>query len=233
MAPGPDLEHAAELLAGRKNICFGMHTTLNAEWDKVKWKPILPLGKESGLVDENGFFLADPKMFEQTKPHVETIIKELDAQLERLNKLGFDIKYIDSHMFPEMFVEGLDASIEEFAKKKGLADHMYYYVLPPGFAELQKDPSSAVSFFRKLPGGQYFIVAHPSLDTEEMRQTGNSQYSGVDIAKGRAAETKIFSTKALRFMLMLAGCGSVRYDEARPLPKRLSVEDVKNLLSVK
>jgi hypothetical protein len=36
MACGPAIEEAAELLAHRKDVCFGMHTTLNAEWDKVK-----------------------------------------------------------------------------------------------------------------------------------------------------------------------------------------------------
>lgn len=41
MACGPAIEDAAQLLAHRKDVCFGMHTTLNAEWDKVKWRPLL------------------------------------------------------------------------------------------------------------------------------------------------------------------------------------------------
>lgn len=233
MAPGPFVEQAAQMLAGQKDVCFGMHTTLNAEWDKVKWAPVLPLGEDSGIVDENGYFLPDPSLFVKTKPPVKTIMREVDAQLERLHSLGFDIKYIDSHMFPEMFVEGLDEAMEEFARKKGLIDHMYFYVLPPGFEALQQDFSGTAKFLRSLPAGQYFIVAHPSLDTEEMRQTGNAQYSGEDIAKGRAAETRVFSKKSLRHMMKLMGCGSVRYDEAKPLPKRLNMEDVKVMMGNK
>ncbi|MDR1028237.1 MAG: ChbG/HpnK family deacetylase [Clostridiales Family XIII bacterium] len=123
MAPGRFVEGAAELLAGRKEICFGMHATLNAEWDRVKWAPVLPLDETSGLVDENGYFLADPALFERTKPAPETILREVDAQLEKLRAAGFDIRYIDSHMFPEMFVEGMDEAMAEFAKRKGLIDH--------------------------------------------------------------------------------------------------------------
>jgi predicted glycoside hydrolase/deacetylase ChbG (UPF0249 family) len=36
MACGPAVEDAARRLAHRKDVCFGMHTTLNAEWDRVK-----------------------------------------------------------------------------------------------------------------------------------------------------------------------------------------------------
>ena len=77
-----------------------MHTTLNAEWDRVKWGPVLPPEKCKGLVDELGYFLSHPSMFVQTKPPVEQIMSEVDAQLERLHKLGFPVCYIDSHMFP-------------------------------------------------------------------------------------------------------------------------------------
>jgi hypothetical protein len=230
MAPGPFAEQAAQMLAKRKDVCFGMHTTLNAEWDKVKWAPVLPPGEDSGLVDANGNFLPNPSFFAKTKPPVEIIMREVDAQLERLHSLGFDIRYIDSHMFPEMFVEGLDEAMEDFARKKGLIDHMYFYVLPPGFEALQQNSSGIIKFLRSLPAGQYFIAAHPSLDTEEMRQTGNAQYSGEDIAKGRAAETQIFSKKSLRHLMKILGCDSARYDKAKPLPKRLGIEDAKAML---
>jgi hypothetical protein len=231
MAPGPAVSHAAELFSNRKDVCFGMHTTLNAEWDNLKWKPILSHDKNCGFIDENGFFLASPAMFAETKPRVEVVMKEVDAQLERLHAFGFDIKYIDSHMLPEIFIEGLDESMEEFARKKGLLDHMYYYALPPGIKQLQEDPSRFIQFFLTLPGGQYFIVAHPSLDTEEVRRMGNDNEDGENVAKSRAAETKIFSNKTLRRSLRLIGCSGVRYDEAKPLPKRLTIDEGKAMLA--
>jgi hypothetical protein len=231
MAPGSFVAQAAELLAGRKEICFGMHTTLNAEWDRVKWSPVLPPDTpdtKGGLVDDNGYFLADPAMFERTKPEVETIMKEADAQLEKLHAAGFDIRYVDSHMFPEMFVEGMDDAMADFAKRKGLIDHMYFYNLPPGLGGAQAGLSEIMESLKTLPDGQYFFVTHPSLDTDEMRQTGNASYSGADVAALRANETRVFSDPAVCETLRGMGCEGVRYDEAMS-QKRATIAELKQL----
>lgn len=272
MACGPFVEAAAEMLAGRKDVCFGMHTTLNAEWDQVKWEPVAGAGRENlskgqgalfagqgregsfagmgqanPLVDENGYFLSDPSLFLQTKPSVEQVMREVDAQLERLYKLGFDIRYIDSHMFSEAYVEGMDEAMAEFAVKKGLVDHMYFYHLLPdmgrlselaaGLEDFENMPAGAcknrlvdfaknlVTEWEKIPAGQYFIVVHPSLDTEEMRRTGNAGVSGADVAKSRARETEIFSAPELRTALETAGFACVRYDEAAG-EKRMTVPEL-------
>ncbi len=209
MACGPAVEAAAERLTHRKDICFGMHTTLNAEWDRAKWGPVLPPKKCRGLVDGDGHFLAHPSMFVHTKPDVDVIMREVSAQLERLHKLGFQIRYIDSHMFPELYVEGLDEAMAEFAAKKGLLDHMYYYPLPPWGLSLH-DPMDTIS----LPDGQYFSVSHPSLDTEEMRMTGNNRTSGTVVAASRAKETALLSDPQICSALQEAGVQGIRYDEA-------------------
>jgi len=228
MAPCAYIEEAAQMFAGSKDMCFGMHTTLNAEWDKVKWKPVLPLDKSSGLVDANGYFLADPSMFADTKPAVETVMAEVNAQFERLHKLGFDIKYIDSHMFAELFIDGMDEAIEEFAKQKGILDHMYFYNLPPGVEGFIKNPSKPINYLKSIPPGQYFIVIHPSLDTEEMRQTGNASTCGIEIAKARANETKLFSGFLIKSVIKSTGCSAIRYDEAK-INKRAHIDEVRAL----
>ncbi len=230
MAPGPEVEDAAQLLANNKDICFGMHTTLNAEWDRVKWGPVLPLPAESGLVDGNGWFLASPGLFAKTKPTVETIMREVEAQLEKLHKLGFGIRYIDSHMFPECTVPGMDEAMADFARRKGLIDHMYYYRLPPGLHNVTGGADTLLEALKALPGGQYFFVCHPSMDTEEMRQTGNAQASGETVAKARAEETRIFSAPELCAALKSLGCVGIRYDEAMP-QKRATVEDLMKILA--
>ena len=224
MACGPSIEDAAQRLVHRKDVCFGMHISLNAEWDLVKWGPVLPPEKCKGLVDENGYFLPHPAMFEETNPSVEVIMREVDAQLERLHKLGFSISYIDSHMFPERHVEGLSDALGDFAKRKGLLDHMYYYRLPPTGLTLCN-----VKNTDQLPEGQYLAISHPSLDTQEMRMTGNTSESGAHVAAIRAKETKLLTDKAYIDSL---GIQSIRYTEAS-FDKRLTVTELIQLLSGK
>lgn len=230
MAPGLYIKEAAVMLGGRTDVCFGMHTTLNAEWDRVKWRPILPLQQESGLVDEDGYFLPDPAVFADTKPSLGTVMAEVAAQLKHLRDLGFNIRYIDSHMFPELFIEGFDEAMRAFAHREGLIDHMYFYRFPEGMLEFVKHPKRPLVYFKHIPAGQYFLAAHPSLDTLEMRQTGNATYPGEAIARGRAAETKLYSSLATRALFALTGCEAIRYDEARR-SERLTVDDVRVLLS--
>ena len=227
MACGPAIEAAAELLAHRKDVCFGMHTTLNAEWDRVKWKPLLPPEKCSGLIDGNGYFLSHPTMFLQTKPTVETVMQEVDAQLERLHKLGFSVSYIDSHMFPERYVDGLSDAMADFARRKGLIDHMYFYRLPPWGLTLcnAKD-------IHLLPEGQYLGISHPSLDTEEMQLTGNTSLPGAAVAAARTRETELLSDPAYFRNLESAGMQPIRYDEAG-FDKRLTVDQLICVLSGK
>ena len=211
MACGPAVEHAARSIAHRRDVCFGMHTTLNAEWDRIKWGPVLPPEKCPGLVDEKGFFLQDPSMFRQTTPAVEVIMAEVDAQLERLHKLGFPISYMDSHMFPETHVDGLDEAMADFARRKGLLDHMYFYNGAPW-----QDKLPVEEMLREVPDGQYLFVTHPALDTEETRMTGNASYSGDEVAISRARDTDIFSDAALCRRLMESGVRGIRYTDARP-----------------
>jgi predicted glycoside hydrolase/deacetylase ChbG (UPF0249 family) len=225
MAPGPFVEEAAEVLKNRREVCFGMHTTLNAEWDNVKWKPVSDIAGNSGLTDERGFFLPDPKFFAETKPDVELVMAEVSAQFEKLAKLGFDLKYIDSHMFPERFIDGLDEAIADFARRRGILDHMYFYNLPPRLEDFT-NPENLPQYLKSIPEGQYFIVIHPSLDTDEMRRTGNAYYRGEDIAKARAGETKLFSDAVLAGLLKEAGIQTIRYDEAA-FDSRAAVDELR------
>lgn len=224
MAPGTFIEEAAGLMAGRKKVCFGLHATLNAEWDKVKWKPILPVEKCAGLVDRDGYFLADPVMFDQSVPPVETVMTEIAAQLDKLAGLGFAVSYIDSHMFAEAHIPGMDEAMADFAKRKGLIDHMYYYRLPPGWETMGGDLRG---FLRKLASGQYFFAAHPAIYGEEMLRTGNARFSGAAVAAGRGAEAKMVGNRLLAPALRLAyGVRTVRYDEATPSDRRMTVADI-------
>lgn len=230
MAPGRFLDNASERLRQNKRVCFGMHATLNAEWDHVKWGPLSNPAPNAGLTDESGWFFGDPDVFLRTKPDVSTILREYDAQLDALTRARFDIRYVDSHMFPERCVPGLDEAVRDWAVKKGLLDHMYFYRLPPDWERVAKDPGVLLKVLRELPQGQYFYLAHPALYSEEMLQTGNAAVSGEQIARERAGEAKLLSNPLLRLGMRLLSIVSIRYDRAVP-NERLTVDDVLRLFA--
>jgi hypothetical protein len=225
MAPGKFVEEGAELFARRRGVCFGMHATLNAEWDRVKWGPVSALDQDSGLVDGNGAFLAEPRDFIKTRPAVEVIMKEYNAQLDKLCRLGFDIRYVDTHMMPERYIPGLDEALRDWAAARGLLDHMYYYKPPPGFEILAAHPEKLVSFLRSLPPGEYFFVAHPARYGAEMLQTGNREFSGDQIARNRDREARLFGNPLIKIALAALGIDAIRYDQAEK-GRRLSPEEV-------
>jgi hypothetical protein len=184
------------------------------------------------MVDDNGYFLANPRQFPADPPNLDLIKKELDAQLEKLHKAGFKISYVDTHMMPEIRVKGMDGIVKEFAKKKGLLDHMFYYEFPKGFFEAAKS-NKIPQLLKSIPEGQYFFVTHPALYSEEMLKTGNSEYSGEEVAKGRNSEAKMFSFLLIKpFMKVFFQIRPLRYDEATPLAKRLTPADAGALLGV-
>jgi hypothetical protein len=214
MAVGPEIDEAAILLANNNDICFGMHATINAEWDKVKWKPLSTLTLDSGLVDEQGFFLNDPSLFTQTKPKISDILNELDNQLEYLVHKGFKIRYVDTHMLPEAKVDGLDEALQKWIKEKGLIDHSYYYGNPVMIP--MTDLITLIKTLVKFKEDQYFMVVHPSLDSKEMRLTGNAFISGEIVAQMRQKETDVMSHKLLPLIFKILRIKTIRYDQAIP-----------------
>ena len=95
MAPGHYIEEAAQYLKDKKHICLGMHFTMNAEWDNVKWGPVSPAEDVGAMLDASGNFLAEPKLSSANGVTIEMIRKEWNAQLDRLTRLGLDIRYAD------------------------------------------------------------------------------------------------------------------------------------------
>ncbi|MDR0670501.1 MAG: ChbG/HpnK family deacetylase [Treponema sp.] len=225
MAPGKFVEEASDLLARRRGVCFGMHATLNAEWDRVKWGPVSDLGQSSGLVDKDGVFLPDPREFERTRPRVETVMKEYDAQLDKLSRAGFDIRYVDSHMLPEQYIPGLDEAMRDWAVAKGLYDHMYYYKLPPGFEGLRTHPEKLLAVLRAIPEGEYFYLAHPARYGPEMLLTGNSEYTGDQVARDRSLEARILGNPFITPFMTALGISPIRYDQAEK-GRRLSLDEL-------
>ncbi|WP_336771955.1 polysaccharide deacetylase family protein [Paenibacillus sp. MMO-58] len=223
MAPGPYLEQGALLLADCKEICFGMHITMNAEWDRVKWKPVLPANQVPSLIDEQGYFLAHPSLM--GKVNLEEAIAETLAQYNRLREVGFRISYVDEHMFFSYSVKGYAEWLDAWCRREGLINfHRYFRPLPRAAEAAAGSPAETVDLaqiylsdhrqdIQSAPEGLYTVILHPGLDSEEMRQFGNAEISGEQIAAERDAERRMLLVPDLATFYSQYDVTSVRYDE--------------------
>ena len=185
MAVGPHIEEGAELLKNCRAICLGMHATLNAEWDLIKWLPVTPTEKIPSLLTLEGTFAADPSQFLTKIPDTKQILVEFDNQLDLLTKFGLNIQYVDTHMLPEFFISGLHQAMDEWVKKKGLINHIPYYRFPSKLEpeKCNSFDASLAAMFRwldSLKDDGYFSVMHPAKYSREMLLFTNSMNKGSD-----------------------------------------------------
>lgn len=91
----------------------GVHLTLNAEHDRLRWGPIT---RAPSLLDGDGGF---PRTAADVWDHadLDEVMRECRAQIERAVLWGFDVSHLDSHMGtmqlrPEFFDIYLELALE-------------------------------------------------------------------------------------------------------------------------
>lgn len=214
MACGEQLEEAAEMLAGRKDICFGLHACINSEWDKVIWGPVAPPDMVPSLIDSRGVFYQSPQHFKTHMPVVEEAITEYRYQLEKARRVGFDVKYIDSHMFPELVIPRLQEAMKRLAEEEGLVDHAWFNKILPGNDRFTREQGLFEKTLSEMDG-QYLMVMHPARYGEEMRLTGNAEADGELVAGMRELDYRFLTNPELLRLCSAYGVKLLRYDEAQ------------------
>ncbi len=98
MAPCPWYYEIAVFAKNHPEYDYGVHLTLTCEWSRYKFGPISPVSEVPSLVDENGYFY---KTREELKKNAkaEHVVKELDAQVQKVLKFGLKPSHIDAHMY--------------------------------------------------------------------------------------------------------------------------------------
>jgi predicted glycoside hydrolase/deacetylase ChbG (UPF0249 family) len=224
MAVGPSIEHAAKLLAGRKDVCFGLHATLNAEWSEVRWGPLTAAAAMPSLVEpESGLFTRSPREFLDRPPSIGEIMTELQAQLERLRRLGFDIRYADTHMVFEWAVPAFADPFDRWCEREGIRSYRRYNRrlpdAPSPNVEREED-GAALDLIARLnaaPAGQYLVVGHPGYDDEEMRRLGSSDYPSERVVADRVRERLMFTHPEVLAFCKRLDVQPIRFDEAEAL----------------
>ena len=196
MAPGPAFGAAVPLLRDLpESVCLGLHVTLNAEWDRVKWGPVLPAAQVPSLVDSDGFFWPTPDEAQRRGAQVWEMLAELTAQLARLREAGLTVRYVDEHMGVSWPWPELRAGIADLARREGLVD-------------AHGIPSLPLEAVAEAPGGTYVYVTHPGFDRDDMRQFGAEP--GV-VARERDADRRRLTDPRVREALAARGVEIIRY----------------------
>lgn len=215
MAPCPAVKEAAALFAGERDLCCGLHLTLNAEWDSVRWGPVLPPGQVPTLVDGNGRFLQTTRELHANRPDLGQILAEMQAQLDYARALGFDIKFADTHMGFTWVAQGLDEAIEEWCRRNGLINARRALESHLRVTVDEGDPvERLLAVLAGLAPGQYSLVGHPAYDNEGMRALGHAGYPGEKVAKGRDWERRFFTDQRVLEYCRAHDITPIRHDEA-------------------
>jgi len=217
MVPCPAVQSAAEMLSDRKGLCCGLHATITAEWDRIRWGPVLPAEKVPSLVDQNGHFFQTTRALHDHGARMGEIMAELQAQLDRARDLGLDIRYADMHMMFGWVAEGLDEAFDTWCAREGILND-YHYRQPLPRVENTGDPTEQL--LAQLTGaepGQYLVVGHPAYDNQEMRAHGHHGYPGEQVAVERNWQRLLFMDARVVTYCRENDVAPIRYDQARPL----------------
>jgi hypothetical protein len=211
MATCDSVAEAAELFSKRTDVCFGLHFVLNAEWDAVKWGPVSDKAKVPTLVCEQGYFPEDPQYFTQQPPRMEEVFLELEAQMNRLIELGFTISYVDTHMILEWGIAGLEDALRTWCQENGYLYWGDYFSVPPiETGELEKHIRS----LEELASGQFLMITHPAVDSQEMRLLSNSYETGAQIGPSRAQDILLWTHPDILNVYEKKAIRPIRYDKA-------------------
>lgn len=211
MAITPEIEHARDVLGDLDHVDFGLHLSLNCEWEHTRWPPVLPAAQVPGLVREDGMLWPAPKDLHERQAPLDQLLAETRAQLARLRELGFAVAYLDEHCGVG-WVNGLKDALVDFCRAEGL-------VYRPDLARAVSGKVTGTPAERlaaSLPAlapGDYLFIGHPAFDDEEMRAFRQAGEAVGETARSRLLQGQAFTDPGVLNGLRQHGIVPTRYSE--------------------
>ena len=221
LAPTPYVEEAAEMFRGVDGVCFGLHSALNSEWTSRRWGPVAPKDKVRSLMAEDGSLHQYPQDLRTVDPD-EALI-EFSAQLNRARKLGFDIRYVDSHMGAINNVPGLADKFRAWCDSEKVIDYRRLDAqrLPMEYDQQLPDnrlppnyPQAFLAALQSAPRQQtYLVVSHPGYENEEIQSLGHRGYPGDAVANNLNLQRRMFTDADIVEYCQTGAVELLRYDD--------------------
>ncbi len=193
MVPCPWFTEAVEILKQYPHVSVGIHLTLNSEWKNYRWGPVAGVTMVPSLVDSLGHFFPSRSKLFANNPRLEEIETELRAQIEKAQKAGLKIDYLDYHMGAAMQTPQTRAIVEKLVAEYGLAISRYYDEVDVEGGYAAPVANKLDTLLKKVtnlqPGGTKLFVVHIGLDEPEMAAMEDLNPGGPrDMSKHRQAE---------------------------------------------
>lgn len=191
MVPCAGFLDAAEWAVRNPEYDIGIHSTLISEWESFRWGPVSKTKHGTGLVDGNGYFWSSNSLL-QAAP--EEIQEEIAAQIAQAKAHGVHPTHIDSHMLSVArpgYITAYIKAAREFALSFLIDSYWHSVALREGSADaedtvidnilqapFQLSPGDLKEYYftalRELKPGLNFLIVHPGLDDDELRQITGS-----------------------------------------------------------
>lgn len=228
----PWFEEAAEFARRNSGADLGVHLTLNSEWERYKWGPVLGAKTVTSLADERGYLWPDvPSVYANDR--LDEVEAELRAQIEKALAAGVDASHLDCHMGPlhlrgdyhEIYARlardyrlPIRLTPRKFMRRMGFATILDALdregiLYPDNFlVHPQRRPDDTEAFWtetiRNLRPGISEVYCHPGYARAELNSCAND-------AAQREADFRYFTSEEARHLLADEGIELIGYRKLR------------------